>query len=168
MTSPAKTPHRLSDDEIPATMSGVVPHLVCRGAAAALDFYARAFGAVELMRLPAPDGRLIHAAMSVNGATVLVVDEFREMGNQSPASLGATPVTLHMTVGDVDEAIGRAVDAGAKIVMPAADQFWGDRYGVIEDPYGHRWSIATPKRSLTVGQMNAAAQAMFAAAGARK
>lgn len=120
------------------------PHLTCRDCAAAIDFYKQAFGAEEMMRLPGPDGRLLHAAVRVNGSMVMLVDEYPEMDGHSPLALGGSPVTLHMMVDDVDAVAARAVAAGAEITMPVEDQFWGDRYGVLKDPFGHLWSIATP------------------------
>jgi PhnB protein len=122
----------------------VTPHLVCAGAAKAIDFYKEAFGATEMVRMPTPDGRLMHAALSINGSSVMLVDEFPEMGGAAPTTLKGSPVTMHLTVDDADAAAERAVKAGATIVMPVADQFWGDRYGLIADPFGHLWSIATP------------------------
>lgn len=127
---------------------GLCPHLVCKGAADAMDFYKKAFNAVEMVRLPGPDGRLMHGSMKINGCTVMFADEFRDVGpehsNAAPTTLGGTPVIIHLQVDDCDAWAARAVAAGAKIIMPMADMFWGDRYGLIEDPYGHRWSIATP------------------------
>jgi PhnB protein len=125
-------------------MHAVTPHLVCAGAADAIDFYKRAFGADEMMRLPGPDGKLMHGCVSINGSSVMLVDENPGCGMNSPKSLGGTAVTIHLIVDDADAAAARAVKAGAIVIMPVADQFWGDRYGVIEDPFGHRWSIATP------------------------
>ena len=123
---------------------GVIPHLVCRGAAEAIDFYVAAFGAEEQIRLPGPDGKLVHACVLINGSAVFIVDEFEEMGARSPLQLGGSPVTLHLNVADVDAAVERAVAAGASVTMAVEDQFWGDRYGVVQDPFGHLWSIATP------------------------
>jgi len=120
------------------------PHLTVAGAAEAIDFYVQAFGATEQIRLPGPDGKLVHAAVEVNGSMVLLVDENEEWGLRGPKLLGGSPVTIHLTVPDVDAFVTRAVDAGATVAMEVADQFWGDRYGVIEDPFGHLWSIATP------------------------
>jgi PhnB protein len=122
----------------------ISPHLVCAGAAKAMEFYKEAFGATEMIRLPGPDGRLMHGCVSINGAWVMLVDEFPEMGNKSPTTLKGTPVTIHLIVDDVDTFTARAVAAGATVVMPVADQFWGDRYGIVADPFGHHWSIATP------------------------
>lgn len=125
-------------------MGLVTPHIVCREAAKAIDFYKAAFGAEEIMRMPGPDGRLLHASIRINGAVVMMHDEFPEHGGHSPLALGGTPVTIHLMVDDADAAAARAVAAGAELVMPVEDQFWGDRYGMVQDPFGHRWSIATP------------------------
>ena len=130
-------------------LSGVMPHLVCKDAAAAIDFYKRAFGATETMRLPDKNGMLMHAAITVNGATVMLMDEYLDYGARSPKTIGGTPVVLHLSVPDVDAAVGKAVAEGATVIMPVDDMFWGDRYGEIEDPFGHRWSISTPVKTLT-------------------
>jgi PhnB protein len=135
------------------------PHLVVDDAAAAIDFYVKAFGAEELGRVPGPDGRLIHAALRINGFTVMLNDDFPEMcGGKSmtPKSLGGTPVTIHLTVTDVDSKFQRAVDAGATVVGALEDQFWGDRYGVVEDPFGHRWSLGQPVREVSIDEIQAA------------
>lgn len=136
------------------------PHLVVRGAAKAIDFYKKAFGAVELIRLPGPDGRLMHAAVQINGAMVMLVDEMPEYGALSPLALKGSPVTVHLNVPDVDKAFARAVKAGATTVMPVADMFWGDRYGVLKDPFGHSWSIATHQRDMTAKEIQKAMQSM--------
>ena len=138
----------------------VTPHLVCAGAADAIEFYKNAFGATEMIRLASPDGKLMHACVSINGSSVMLVDEYPEMGNAGPKTLKGTPVTIHLIVDDADRFAARAVEAGAKVIMPVADQFWGDRYGQIEDPFGHRWSIATPKREMTVDEIREAARTM--------
>jgi uncharacterized glyoxalase superfamily protein PhnB len=130
-------------DALP-TMPPLAPHLVCDGAADAIDFYKQAFGAEEIMRLPGPTGKLMHASVVINGAVVMLVDEMKDMGALGPNALGGTPVTLHLNVADADAAIDRAAKAGATVVMPAADMFWGDRYGQVKDPWGHMWSIAHP------------------------
>jgi PhnB protein len=122
----------------------LIPHIVCNGAAAAIAFYKEAFGAEELMRIPGQDGRLMHAAVSINDAMLMLVDEMKEMGALDPNSLGGTPVTLHLSVANADAAIERAAKAGATVTMPAQDTFWGDRYGQVKDPWGHSWSIAHP------------------------
>ncbi len=139
------------------------PHLVCDGAAAAIDFYRQAFGAEEVMRLPGPGGKLMHGSVMINGAMVLLVDEMPEYGIVGPNRLGGTPVTIHLVVPDVDAAVDRAVQAGATITMPVADQFWGDRYGVVKDPFGHKWSLATPKPDApqTEAELKEAAKGIF-------
>jgi PhnB protein len=132
--------------EASTPIHGVTPYLMVRGAAEAAEFYKRAFGAEELMRTAAEDGkRLIHCHLKINGADVMMSDEFPEYG----ASLGEGPngVTLHLQVDDADEWWARATDAGATVVMPLAEQFWGDRYGQVRDPFGHTWSIGASKKS---------------------
>ena len=144
---------------IPDGMHSLTPHLVCRGAAAAIDFYARAFGAIELFRLPGPDGRLIHACVRIGDSQLFLVDEMPEHGALSPQALKGTPVTLHLQVEDADAVFARAVQAGATAGMPLADMFWGDRYGQVVDPFGHHWSIATHLREVSREEMVAAMQA---------
>ena len=137
----------------------VIPHLVVDNAAAAIDFYVKAFGAEELGRVPGPDGRLVHAALRINGNTVMLNDDFPEMcGGKSmtPKSLGGTPVTIHLTVDDVDAKFQRALDAGATVVAALDDQFWGDRYGVVADPFGHQWSLGQPVREVSPDEIQAA------------
>ncbi|MBA3895552.1 MAG: VOC family protein [Sphingomonadaceae bacterium] len=148
------------------TIRMVAPHLVCDGAADAIEFYKKAFGAEEMTRLPGPDGRLMHAALKLNGAIVMLVDENKTYGMLGPKALGGTPVTIHLNVPDVDAATERAVAAGAEVTMPVADMFWGDRYGQIKDPFGHSWSIATPLRAapLTEAELQEAAKRAFAPA----
>lgn len=137
----------------------VLPHLVVDDAAAAIDFYVKAFGAVERGRVPGPDGKLIHAAVDVNGSTVMLNDDFPEMSggkSMTPKALGGTPVTIHLVVTDVDKKFQQAVDAGATVVMPVEDQFWGDRYGVVQDPFGHQWSMGHPVREVSMEEIQQA------------
>lgn len=134
---------------IPNGMSTISPHLVCAGAADAIEFYKKAFGAQEMARLARPDGRLMHGCIKIEGSTVMLVDEYKEWGMQSPLTLGGTPVTVHLYVPDVDAFIARAVEAGATVTMPIQDMFWGDRYGVVKDPFGHSWSAATHLRDVS-------------------
>lgn len=140
---------------IPDGMHTVTPHLVCDGAAAAIDFYVRAFGATELARLPGPDGRLMHALIRIGDSALMLVDEFREWGSLSPRALKGTPVTIHLYVEDADGFAARAVAAGATLRMPVADTFWGDRYGLLEDPFGHLWSVATHVQDLSPEEIRA-------------
>lgn len=127
---------------------GLVPHLVVKGAAEAIEFYKKAFDAEEIVRMPAEDGkRLMHAQVKIGGSTMYLCDDFPEYcGGKShtPEALGGTPTTLHRYVQDCDAAIKQAADAGATVIMPAQDMFWGDRYGQVKDPFGHTWSFATP------------------------
>ena len=136
----------------------LAPHLICRGAAEAIAFYQQAFGAEEMIRLPGQDGKLMHACVRINGAMVMLVDENVEMGMRSPKSLEGTPVSIHLNVEDVDAAVERAVKAGARLTMPVDDMFWGDRFGMIEDPFGHRWPNATHQRDMTEDELKEAAQ----------
>ena len=138
---------------IPDGMHSLTPHLVCAGAADAIGFYKAAFGAVEEVRMPAPNGKLMHAMVRIGDSPLMLVDESPEWGMLGPKALKGTPITLHLYVKDVDAAIAKAVAAGAKLTMPAADMFWGDRYGQVEDPFGHRWSVATHTRDLTPEQI---------------
>ena len=136
----------------PVARQSVVPHLTVKGGAEALAFYAEALGARELIRMPTPDGRLMHASMMIGDSWVYLCDEFPEYGegSTSPQALGGSPVVLHLNVPDVDASFAKAVAAGATAAMPPADMFWGDRYGQIIDPFGHRWSMSTPSKPGTV------------------
>ncbi|MEW5789578.1 MAG: VOC family protein [Pseudomonadota bacterium] len=142
---------------IPQDMSTLTPHLICRGAAEAMDFYVKAFGAVDLARLPGPDGGLMHGMMRIGDSHVFLMDEAPEWGALGPQSLKGTPVVLHLYVADVDAAFTRAVAAGAQAVMPPTDMFWGDRYSQVDDPFGHRWSLATHVRDVSPEEIAAAA-----------
>jgi uncharacterized glyoxalase superfamily protein PhnB len=144
---------------VPDGMHTLTPHLVCRDAAAAIAFYQKAFGAVELARLPGPQGKLMHALLRIGDSPLMLVDEIPDWGALGPQSLKGSPVTLHLYVEDVDAAVERAVAAGARLTMPVADMFWGDRYGTLEDPFGHHWSIATHVRDLSPEEIQAAAKA---------
>lgn len=151
---------------VPPQMHSITPHLVCDGAAAAIDFYQRAFGATDAVRLPGPDGRIMHAQVRIGDSAVMLVDENRACGMLGPKSIGGSPVTIHLYVDNVDATYQRAVAAGAKATMPPADMFWGDRYGVLEDPFGHHWSIATHQRDVSEHEMQQAMREMAARSGA--
>ena len=148
--------------KIPQGMHSVTPHLICAGAAKAIEFYKQAFGAEEGARLPGPDGRLMHASVKIGDSQVMLVDEMPEWGALGPKALKGSPVTIHIYVEDVDALVARAVKAGAKVTMPVAEQFWGDRYGKLEDPFGHHWSVATHVRDVTPEEMKKAMQQMSA------
>ena len=145
---------------IPDGMRSVTPHLICAGAADAIEFYKLAFGATEISRLPGPDGRLMHASIRIGDSTVMLVDEMLEHGARGPKSLNGSPVVIHLYVEDVDASAAQAVRAGAKATMPVSEMFWGDRYGQVEDPFGHRWSIATHVRDVAPADMQKAMQVM--------
>jgi uncharacterized glyoxalase superfamily protein PhnB len=131
----------------------VIPHLVCEGAADAIEFYKKAFNAVEQMRMPGDNGRIMHAALTIGDSTIMLADDFPEYGGLGPKALKGSPVTLHMYVPDVDASFQQAVDAGASVRMAPADMFWGDRYGQVTDPFGHHWSIATHIKDMTPAEM---------------
>jgi PhnB protein len=152
----AKAPKPAKVDPVPKGTHTVTPHLICAGAADAIAFYTKAFGAKEMFRLPAANGKLVHATVKIGDSTVMLVDEMPQWGAHGPVALKGTPVTLHLAVEDVDAWVARAVAAGAKLTMPVQDMFWGDRYGVVEDPFGHKWSIATHIKDLTPEEVSAA------------
>ena len=151
---------------IPPGMENLIPHLVCSPCAEAIEFYKKAFGAEEMHRMPAPDGRrIMHAAIRIGKSFVFLVDDFPEFcgGKAStPTALKGTPVSIHHYVENCDAAINRAQDAGATVSMPAQDMFWGDRYGQVTDPYGHKWSLATHIKDLTPDEMRAGMKSAFA------
>ncbi|MGH9797002.1 MAG: VOC family protein [Candidatus Polarisedimenticolia bacterium] len=129
---------------IPEGYQTVTPSLFVRDAARAIEFYRKAFGAEEIMRMPGPDGKgIMHAEIRIGDSAVMLADENPAWEAKSPESYGGTPVTLYLYVADVDAAFKRAVDAGAKVKMPVTDMFWGDRFGKIVDPFGHQWGLAT-------------------------
>jgi PhnB protein len=156
---PSKTP------AIPEGMHTITPHITLRNAAQAIDFYKRAFGAEELGRSLTPDGKIMHAAIRVGDSLIMMNDEFPNMNCSSAETLGGTNITLHIQTEDVDSLFDRAVKAGAKATMPVADQFWGDRYGQVVDPFGQRWSLATRVEQLTPAEVEERAKAFFAKAG---
>jgi PhnB protein len=132
----------------------VTPYLSIKGAARALEFYARSFGAKETMRLTEPGGsRVGHAEMDINGGVVMLADEFPEHGVVGPQTIGGTPVTLALQVPDVDDVVTRAVAAGARLITPVADQFYGERSGKLEDPFGHRWHVSTTIEKVAPDEM---------------
>lgn len=152
------SPSKPAVKPVPDGMHTVTPYLVCAGASDAIAFYQKAFGATEQMRLPGPDGRLLHAALRIGDSVIMLNDEFPEMGAFGPKSRGGASVTIHLFVDDADASFARAVAAGATVKMPLNDMFWGDRYGLIEDPFGHSWSIATRLRDLTHAEIQEAAR----------
>ena len=148
---------------VPEGCHTVTPYLTVRGADRAIEFYKRAFGAKEQMRMPGPGGNgIMHAELKIGDSRVFLSDEFPDMGCRSPQSLGGTASSLHLYVKDVDAAFKKAVAAGAQVKMPVADMFWGDRYGKLIDPFGHEWGIATHKEDLTPQEISKRAKAFFA------
>jgi uncharacterized glyoxalase superfamily protein PhnB len=147
---------------VPEGLHTVTPHLTVRDGSKLIEFYTHAFGAKEVRRSTAPDGKsILHAELQIGDSRIFLNDEFPEMGARSPLGTNGTPVQIHLYVEDADSLWERAVRAGAKVVMPLADQFWGDRYGVVEDPSGHRWAIASHIEERSPEQMKQAASAMF-------
>ena len=145
-------------------VSPLSPHLFVSNAAAAIDFYKRAFNAKELTRHAAPDGkRIMHASLLINGMTLMLSDDFPEYSGKSstPEALGGSPVILHLQVNEADPLFDQAVAAGATVTMPLQDQFWGDRYGQLKDPFGHKWSIGASVRKLSEQEIQEGAKAAF-------
>jgi len=138
---------------IPDGYHAVTPFLVVSDAARAMEFYKAAFGATERMRMAGPGGKIVHAEMTIGDAVIMVADEFPEWGNLSPESLNGSPVRMALYVEDVDDVASRAVAAGAKVLIPVADQFYGDRSGRLADPFGHLWIVATHIEDVSPGEM---------------
>jgi uncharacterized glyoxalase superfamily protein PhnB len=150
---------------VPEGHRTVTPHLTIGGAAAAIEFYKQAFGAEEIARMPGPGGKLMHAEIKIGDSFLMLNDEFPEFqemgGTLGPKSIGGSSVTITLYVPDVDAVMARAEKAGAKVTMPASDQFWGDRYGQLVDPFGHRWAVATHKEELTHEEIKERTQKMM-------
>jgi len=138
---------------IPTGYHSITPYLSIKGAAEALEFYKKAFGAKEIMRMPGPDGLVGHAEIRIGNSRVMLADEFPAMDFLSPKARGGTTVTIHVYMNDVDKAVARAAAAGAKVTRPVADQFYGDRTGSLEDPFGHVWHIATHKEDVSTAEL---------------
>ncbi len=139
-----------------------IPYLTIQDTARAIDFYKQAFGAVELMRMPRPDGKIMHAEIRIGEAPIMMGEEAVEWGALSPTTIGNTPTTIVLYVPDVDAAIARAVEAGATLTMPVANQFWGDRSGGLSDPFGHKWMLSTHIEDVGPEEMHRRMVAMFA------
>ena len=144
---------------IPEGYHTVTPYLIFSGAAEAIAFYERALGASEVMRMDGPGGKIHHAEINIGGSRIMLADEHPEIQALSPKTIGGSPVSMHVYVEDVDAAVERAVKAGATLIRPIADQFYGDRVGGIEDPFGYRWFIATHKEDLTMDEIRRRAAA---------
>jgi uncharacterized glyoxalase superfamily protein PhnB len=152
---------------IPEGMRSVTPHLICGGAAEAIEFYKQAFDAVELSRLLSPEGNVMHASIRIGDSVIMLNDEMPQWGTFGPKSLKGSPVTIHLYVEDADAVFAQAVKAGATSTMPLEDMFWGDRYGKVADPFGHQWSIGTHVRDVTPDEMQKAIEQMSAQAPAK-
>jgi len=150
---------------IPAGHHTVAPYLAIKNALSALEFYKKCFGAIETYKLVVPDGRLGHAEIRLGDSLIMLSDEFPEFGGKAPESLGGSPVSIHLYVDDVDAFVKKAVAAGARELKPVADQFYGDRSGQLQDPYGHLWWVATHKEDVAPEEMQKRVQALFARAG---
>jgi|SRR5687767_8325962 PhnB protein len=148
---------------IPPGMRTVTPYLTVRGADGAIDFYAKAFGARERTRLAGPDGRIMHAEIRIGDSIVFLSDEMPGGPSRAPDAAGGTPVSIHLLVPNVERAFQRAIDAGARVTMPLADMFWGDRFGVLADPYGHVWSLAQHVEDVSPKRLRERAASAFAA-----
>jgi PhnB protein len=149
---------------IPKGYHTVTPSIFVAGAAKAIDFYKKALGAEEVMRFLGPDGKIMHAEIRIGDSTIMLGDEMPEHGGKSPKSYGGTPVSFFVYGENVDAAWKRAIDAGAKQIMPLEDQFWGDRTGCVEDPFGHRWWLAQHIKDMTKQELEAAAESFFSQA----
>jgi PhnB protein len=140
-------------DYIPQGYNSITPYLVVKGAAQAIEYYKQVFGATELVRMPGPGGRIGHAELKIGNSHIMLADEFPEMGHASPPAQGNPSVSVLVYVEDVDATVDRAVAGGAKILKPVVDQFYGDRSGFIQDPFGHRWGVATHKEDVSPEEM---------------
>ena len=150
---------------IPEGYHTATPYLIVKDAARAIEFYKKAFGAIELMRMTQQDGRIGHAEIKIGDSPIMLADEFPEMGARSPEALGGSPVSVLLYVQDVDAVFNQAVAAGAKVTRPVKDQFYGDRSGGVTDPFGHQWHIATHKEDVTPEEMKRRQEAFFKKAG---
>ena len=146
---------------IPEGYEGATPYLIIKGAANALEFYKKAFGATEIMRIPAPGGTVGHAEIKIGNAIIMLADEFPEMNHRSPQSFGGTPVSILVYVQDVDAFVKRAVAVGAKVLTPVENKFYGDRSGSLEDPFGHQWHISTHVEDVPPDEMAKRAEAFM-------
>jgi PhnB protein len=147
---------------IPNKNQPMCPYLIVRGAAAAIDFYSQAFGATELFRLKDPTGKIGHAELEVGGAHFMLADEYPDFGALSPVTVGGTPVAIHLYVADVDATVAQASAAGATVLQPLRDEFFGDRVAILSDPFGHKWHLATRKENVTPEEMQRRMDAAYA------
>jgi PhnB protein len=149
---------------IPKGYNSVTPYLVVKGAAKAIEYYKNVFGATEVMRMAGPDGRVGHAELQIGDSRIMLADENPSMGNRSAESIGGSPVSLYVYLPDCDKVVAKAAAEGAKILKPVQDQFYGDRSGFIQDPFGHLWGVATHKEDVTAKEMEERAKKAMQAA----
>ena len=146
---------------IPDGYHTATPYLIVKGAASALDFYKKALGATEIMRFPGPDGSVMHAEIQIGNSILMLADENPAMGARGPKTLGGSPISIMLYVEDADASFNKAVAAGAKVVRPLMDQFYDDRSGIVDDPFGHAWSISTHKEDVPPDEMKKRAEAFM-------
>lgn len=158
----------ISSKPVPEGFHTVTPSLIVRGAAEAIEYYKKAFGAQELMRMAAPEGRIGHAELKIGDSIIFLADEFPNMGAKSPQTLGGTTGSLNLYVKDVDATFQQAIAAGGKATMPVADMFWGDRFGSFVDPFGHSWGVLTHKEDLSPKEIEERAKEFYASMAAKK
>jgi len=144
---------------IPEGYHSVTPYLIIRGAADAIEFYKKAFGATELFRFPGPDGKIGHAELQIGNSRLMLADEYPDMGYNGPQTLGGSPIALMIYLADVDAVFNRAVEAGATVKEALQDKFYGDRIGTVIDPFGHRWHLATHQEDVSMEEMERRAKA---------
>jgi PhnB protein len=148
-------------EKIPKDYHSITPVLIVKNGDKAIEFYKNGFGVEERCRMKSPDGRVAHAELKLGDSVFMLSDEYPEMKCHSPKTIGGSPVSMYVYVDDVDSVFNKAISAGAKVLDPVKDQFWGDRHGRLEDPFGHLWSIATHKKDLSEEEMKKAAEAAF-------
>ena len=145
----------------PAAREALTPYLIVKEAAKAIAFYEKAFGATEIFRLAEPSGKIGHAELRIGGSRLMLAEEYPDFGALSPPSVGGSPVTLHLDVADVDAVVERATSAGATVLRPVKDEFYGHRTGMVADPFGHKWQVATEKEAVSAQEMQRRWSAMF-------
>ena len=148
-------------EKIPKDYHSITPVLIVKNGDEAIEFYKKGFGVQERGRMKGPDGRVAHAELKLGDSVFMLSDEYPEMDCHSPKTIGGSPVSMYVYVDDVDSIFNKAISAGAKVLDPVKDQFWGDRQGRLEDPFGHLWSIATHKKDLSEEEMKKAAESAF-------
>jgi PhnB protein len=152
----------MTSPTVPDPSRPLAPYLIVKDAPRAIEFYARAFGAIERYRLAEPSGKVGHAELAIGGGTIMLADEYPDFGALAPPTIGGTPVALHLYVDDVDAVVARAETAGAIVLRPLTDEFFGDRVAMLADPFGHKWHLATHKEDVSPAEMQRRMDAAFA------